>query len=120
METESLQVDVQRFPYAWITANNESYLGKTIDAKVAPEEIIEAHFFGGGDGTYKTELRYFRDENGYLRSFEVSADEKDCLLATYPVERAPHQTITVARVLDFDEDGQAYVKYTMLWDWGCG
>lgn len=99
------------FPYAYFTEYSRAYLGRNTE-KPDPAELIEARFFGGD-----AELRLYRTEKGW-EALLLSEEEGDEFIdAARRLLPAFGQTLTVRRVLDIDEDGQAYIRYTRLAGW---
>lgn len=104
-----------RLPYALVRALSAVVLGKTPLA-VETEELLEARFFSENE-----EIRLFR-RNGGLNAVLLREEPEDSVLEeTFRIENsALGRWITVRHLLDFDEDGQAYIKTTRLAGWEGG
>lgn len=64
------------------------------------------------------EIRFFLHENQW-KSLEISQEPEDEVIASvYPIQNKIYgKTITLKKFLDYDEDGQCYVKATTLSGW---
>ena len=114
-ETISLQAALeagQKLPFAWVRSLSQVALGRTPLA-VDLEELLEARFF-----SRDREIRIFPGEDG-LRAVELTGEPEDPVIEEeYPVENPQFgRSITVTRVMDWDEDGQAYIAATRLSGW---
>ena len=118
MRSESLCIQEalergRKLPYALIRSFSRVTLGPTPE-NVDLSELIEARFFHEVE-----EVRLFRDETG-LQAVCLTSDESDitidkrCELVNKSVLG---RSITVQEILDFDEDGQAYIACTRLTGW---
>ena len=101
-----------RLPYAMIRSLSQVTLGRT-PPQVAEDGLLEARFFSA-----EQEIRVFRGEDG-PQAARLSAEPADQVLEeTYRMENKQFGgSLTVARVLDWDGDGQAYVAATRLSGW---
>ena len=108
---EALTAGLQQ-PYAMIRSLSQVTLGR-MPSQVTEDELLEARFFSS-----EQEIRVFRGENG-LQAVRLSAEPADRVLEeTYEIENKQFGGfLTVARVLDWDGDGQAYVTSTRLSGW---
>lgn len=99
-------------PYALLRFLSRVTLGCT-PPQVPEDELLEARFFSS-----EQEIRVFPGEDG-MQAVRLSAEPTDRVLEeTYQIEnRQFGGSLTVARVLDWDEDGQAYVAATRLTGW---
>lgn len=104
-----------RLPYALVRSLSTVTLGKTPRA-VEIEELLEARFFSENE-----EIRLFR-KNGGLNAVLLREEPADSVLEdTFRIENgALGRSVTVRHLLDFDEDGQAYIKTTRLAGWEGG
>ena len=88
----------QKLPFAWVRSLSQVALGRTpLTADL--EELLEARFF-----SRDREIRLFPGEDG-LRAVALIENPRF------------GRSITVTRVLDWDEDGQAYIAATRLSGW---
>ena len=117
MKVERMQVQEAlaagcKLPYAMLRYLSEVRLGRAPE-RVAQEELQEAIFFGR-----EQEIRVFVGEEG-LRAVRLCAEPDDRVLEEVrPIPNVRFGgTLTVGCVLDWDEDGQAYVAATRLLDW---
>lgn len=108
---EALTAGLQ-LPYAMIRSLSQVTLGR-MPSQVTEDELLEARFFNS-----EQEIRVFCGENG-LQAVRLSAEPVDrALEETYEIENKQFGgSLTVARVLDWDGDGQAYVTATRLSGW---
>lgn len=99
-------------PYAYITRLSQVTVGRTPE-QFSDEELLQARFFGPD-----REIRIWRDEAGLQAvSLEDEAGEQ-CIDLIRPIRsRAFGRRLTLRRYLDFDEDGQAYIRDTRLIHW---
>lgn len=125
-----------RFPYAMIQTYSRLYLGVNplsvsgIDSEAwipffqdeeqMKQSLLEARFF-----SEEAEIRLFRLDN----SFQLDSGFQSVLTAETKEDHYLEETceiankdkfggsVTVRRVMDFDEDGQAYVVLTRLSGW---
>lgn len=107
---------VSSFPFAWIQELSRMTLGKNPGLPMQ-EEILEARYFDSS-----RELRLFPGEGGLQACLLITEDADHCLTEVHNIENTGlfGSSLTLGRVLDFDEDGQAYVKATRLMDWKGG
>ena len=106
-ETISLQAALeagQKLPFAWVRSLSQVALGRTPLAADL-EELLEARFF-----SRDREIRLFPGEDG-LRAVALTGEPEDHVMEEeYQIENPRFgRSITVTRVLDWDEDGQAYI-----------
>ena len=99
-------------PFALIRSLSQVTLGRT-PARVEEEELLEARFF-----SETQEIRIFQGADG-LRAVRLTGEASDRVLEqTCALENDRFGgTLTIARVLEWDEDGQAYVAATRLTGW---
>lgn len=99
-------------PYAFIRRLSEVRLGLNTAAFDA-DELLEARFFGP-----EGELRICRDGEA-LRAVTLSTEDGDETLEERYCIANPRfgRELTVRKILAFDEDGQAYVRASLLADW---
>ena len=102
----------QKLPFAWVRSLSQVALGRTLLA-VELEELLEARFF-----SRDREIRIFPGEDG-LRAVALTGEPEDHEMEEeYLIENPQFgRSITVTRVLDWDEDGQAYIAATRLSGW---
>ena len=102
----------QKLPFAWVRSLSQVALGRTPLA-VELEELLEARFF-----SRDREIRIFPGEDG-LRAVALTGEPEDHVMEEeYLIENPQFgRSITVTRVLDWDEDGQAYIAATRLSGW---
>lgn len=114
----TLLIQAADFPYAFIRCLSEVRLGLN-NAAFNADELLEARFFGP-----EGELRIYRDGEA-LRAVTLSAEDGDETLDEHyklPGYELPEHSrfgraLTVRKILAFDEDGQAYVRATLLRKW---
>lgn len=103
-------------PYALIRSLSSVTLGPAPE-KIELDELIEARFFDS-----EQEVRIFQGETGpqAARFWEEAGDA--VIKRTYQLANTAlfGQAIAVRQLLDFDEDGQAYVSWTRLAGWKGG
>lgn len=105
----------QALPFALVRSLSGVTLGPTPET-VDLEELIEARFFSAGE-----EVRIFQGEVG-LQAVCLTDGEGDIALDRPPYKLANklkfgEATIMSKWVLDFDDDGQAFVACTRLTGW---
>lgn len=102
----------QKLPFAWVRSLSQVSLGRTLLAADL-EELLEARFF-----SRDREIRLFPGEDG-LRAVALTGEPEDHVMEEeYQIENPRFgRSITVTRVLDWDEDGQAYIAATRLSGW---
>ena len=117
MKREELNVQAAmeegvHLPYAMIRSLSQVTLGIT-PAHVEETELLEARFFNSSQ-----EIRIFSAENG-LQAVRLSGEDTDHTVEeTYDIENPQFGgSVTVTRVLDWDTDGQTYVKAAGLSGW---
>ena len=117
MKCEELNVQAAireglQLPYAMIRSLSRVTLGITPD-QLDEEELLEARFFNS-----EQEIRIFSAEDG-LQAVKLSSVAADHTIEeTYAMEnRQFGGSVTVTRVLDWDADGQTYVKAARLSGW---
>lgn len=120
MKTERMDVNaaLERglvLPFALVRSLSRVALGPTPES-VDRLELLEARFFDG-----REEIRIFRDEAG-LQAVRLRSEAGDAALEQDLGLMNPMfgKTLRVRRVLEFDEDGQAYIAQTMLTGWEGG
>lgn len=99
------------FPYSFIMEYSRLYIGKN-NVKINPDELIEARFFG-----YGGELRVFKDDEGFKGFLLIETEEDDFIDKNVKLLHGFGKTLTMRRLLDYDEDGQIFVKYTRMVEW---
>lgn len=103
-------------PFVYVRTLSGVWLGPAAGAApdaFRPETLLEARFFGDG-----TELRLFRNEGGLHAVRLILEDGDDCVSETIQPDHPRFGgAVTVCTVLDYDGDGQAYRKATLLTDW---
>ena len=127
--TEALK-QASAFPWAMIQTYSRLYLGVNplTDGGSSPAEIysffqgreqieqslLEARFFSDAE-----ELRLFRLDGGLRAVLAAETDGDRWLEETCEIANKDKfgGSVTVRRVIDFDEDGQAYVAFTRLSGW---
>lgn len=99
-------------PFALIRSLSQVTLGHT-PACVEEDEMLEARFF-----SQTQEIRIFQGADG-LRAVRLIGEPSDRVLEqTCKLENKQFgSALTIARVLEWDEDGQAYVTATRLTGW---
>lgn len=120
MKTEWLNVKEalnqgKALPWALVRSLSSFTLGPAPEM-VNLDGLIEARFFSAVE-----EVRLFRDEAG-LRAVCLTSEEGDAAIEREHKLANPKfgRTITVRQVLAFDEDGQAFIAYTLLIGWEGG
>ena len=108
---EALQAGM-KLPYAMISSLSQMTLGRT-PSQIAEADLLEARFF-----SKEQEIRIFFNGDA-LQAVRLSEDATDCCLTeTYSIEnRQFGSSLTVTRILNWDEDGQAYTAAVRLSDW---
>ena len=114
-EMMSLQAAIeagQKLPFGWVRSLSQVALGR-MPLAVDLEELLEARFF-----SRDREIRIFPGEDG-LSAVALTGEPEDHVMEEeYPIENPRFgQSVTLARVLDWDEDGQAYIAATRLSGW---
>lgn len=110
---EALEIG-KAMPYAMFTHLSKVTLGKT-PTVVSLDELIEARFFGGNG-----EIHIFT-ENGEQKAVHITDDENDSRFS--PIDREYTllsnfgKKLTVRQYIDFDNEGQAYIKAVRLLGW---
>lgn len=101
-----------QLPFALIRSLSRVTLGHT-PPQIEEAELLEARFFNGAQ-----EIRVFPGEDG-LRAVRLCPEAADhAVKETCRLEnRQFGSTLTITRILDWDEDGQTYVNATCLTDW---
>lgn len=99
-------------PFALIRSLSQVTLGHT-PACVEEDELLEARFFSQAQ-----EIRIFQEADG-LRAVRLIGEPSDRVLEqTCKLENKQFgSALAIARVLEWDEDGQAYVAATRLTGW---
>lgn len=110
---EALEIG-KAMPYAMFTHLSKVTLGKT-PTVVSLDELIEARFFGGNG-----EIHIFT-ENGEPKAVHITDEENDSRFP--PIDREYTllsnfgKKLTVRQYIDFDNEGQAYIKAVRLLGW---
>ncbi|MBQ9347305.1 MAG: hypothetical protein IJT94_08215 [Oscillibacter sp.] len=122
--------ETPRFPWAMIQTYSRLYLGVNPLANrgSSPEDwisffqnkeqmeqsLLEARFFSDAE-----EIRLFRLDGGLCAVLTAETDRDRWLEETCEIAKKDKfgSSVTVRRVMDFDEDGQAYVVLTRLSGW---
>lgn len=110
---EALEIG-KSMPYAMFTHLSKVTLGKT-PTVVSLDELIEARFFGGNG-----EIHIFT-ENGEQKAVHITDEENDSRFP--PIDREYTllsnfgKKLTVRQYIDFDNEGQAYIKAVRLLGW---
>ncbi len=101
------------FPFAWVHSVSQVTLGKNPGAPDL-DELVEARYFDGN-----RELRIFPGETGFQALLLTGEQTDHTLTEIHAIQNTDRfgQSLTLCRVLDFDEDGQAFVKAVRLTDW---
>ena len=120
MKTERLNVQEalnqgKTLPWALVRRLSSFTLGPAPEM-VDLDGLIGARFFSADE-----EVRLFRNEAG-LRAVCLTSEEGDTTIEREHKLANPKfgGTITVRQVLVFDEDGQAFIAYTLLTGWEGG
>lgn len=119
MKSTALELDEARamcldYPYVLVRELSRIWLGETRKAEINWDEITQIRFF-----SERAELRLFR-RDGALQAVLLEDDsEGDCLDKTFPLAHngAFGTWLTVREYLDYDEDGQLFVKASRLKGW---
>lgn len=99
-------------PYAMVRSMSQVTLGPA-PATVDETELLEARFFD-----HEQEIRVFQGEDGLLAARLRGEDTDHAIEETYRVENPRFGgSLTVTRILDWDEDGQAYAAASRLSGW---
>ena len=103
------------FPWAMLRGFSRVTLGNT-PPQTDAEELLEACFFSP-----EAEIRLWR-EDGTLRAAFLAEEAGDRVLEERRSIENPAfgRALWVRRIIDFDEDGQAYVAGTRLCGWEGG
>ncbi len=103
----------QCLPFALLRTFSAMSLGPTPETLPDTEEILEARFFSRDE-----EIRLFRDD-GILKAVSLrETPDARVLKNEYEIgNQALGKSLTVREILDFDEDGQAYIALSRLSDW---
>lgn len=113
-ELEQARKESAAFPFVLVRELSRVWLGETEKAEIAWSEATELRFF-----SEHSELRFFGTA-GRLRAVLLEDVAEDtCHDRTFPLAHngAFGQELTVREYLDYDEDGQLYVKATRLKGW---
>lgn len=99
-------------PFSLIRSLSSVTLGRTL-SQVGTDELLEARFF-----SEQEEIRIFR-QDGALKAVRLTEEPDDHLLReTYVLENPQFGAeITVAHLLEADEDGQMHITATRLTGW---
>lgn len=99
-------------PFAYITRLSDVTVGITPGA-FSMEDLLEARFFGP-----EQEVRIYITGDGFS-AIQLANDELDEFLDISRPIRDPRfgKILTLRQYLDYDEDGQAYIRATRLLDW---
>lgn len=98
------------------------FVGKCVDyvkehgaiADIAKDEIVELSFFDK-----KMEVRATNEKAVLL--CDEGTDEKDKIIKLFPVKNSKDMMLEMTYFLDYDEDGQIYIKASKKSDWReCG
>ena len=109
--TEALQ-QAPSLPLAWIHALSQIYIGKNSEQPDL-NTLLEARFFDRD-----REIRIFPGAEG-LAAVSLTLEPTDHVLEeVHPIRnQAFGHSLTILKVLEFDEDGQAGVVAVKLADW---
>jgi len=104
----------RQMPFAAINTYSGYTVGKTADTELPEtEEIIEARFFDAD-----SEIRIFTSDSG-LQAVEVTDSPDDRTIeAVYSLRDSAK--VAVRRYIGFDDDGQAYISYSRMFDYMAG
>lgn len=102
------------FPFVLVRELSRVWLGETEKAEIAWGEATELRFFND-----TAELRFFGTAGRLQAVLLEDVAEDTCHDRTFPLAHngAFGQKLTVREYLDYDEDGQLYVKATRLKGW---
>lgn len=100
-------------PYVWIHELSRVYIGKNMDVDLQLEEVEEVRFFNG-----KTEVKIIRMEEE-LQAWRITEEADDHVIShSYAIcNQEFGGKLSVAWMLDADEDGQTYIKGERLNGW---
>lgn len=121
MITEILEINSalklgEKLDFIFIRNLSELYLGETqkYNKFINLEECIEVKFF---DQTQ--EIRIFNDESNQLKAVLISLEENDqTIQKNFSLQnKTLGSEIAVTNILDFDEDGQVFIKTRILSSW---
>ncbi len=111
MLMEEIKEQIIEYPYALIYLYSDLILQETGKLDDIPwNECIEGRFFGTGN-----ELRIWREGNGFKTVVYKGCGEH--LDETYNLNKRYEdlgKAVIVRKFLDYDKDGQVYVKGTVL------
>ena len=109
---EEAKEKAQSYPYALIYEMSDLAFGRTEELPpIHWDECLEARFFSK-DG----ELHFFENEDG-MKAVLVTDDGDDVLDRTYRIHQRFQlvgEGVKVREYLDYDKDGQVYVRLTRL------
>ena len=115
MAKKSISIDealkrATALPFAMIRSLSDVYLG---EQKIPSDlsDVIEARFFGPDE-----EIRLFRDGET-LKAASVTEEGMDSIDKNFDVENSGKfgvKKISAKYILDYDEDGQAFISTTRL------
>ncbi len=114
LELEQARKDSAAFPYVLVRELSRVWLGERQRAELNWDEATELRFFND-----TSELRFFGGA-GRLQAVLLADEAEDkCHDRSFPLAHngAFGRELTVREYLDFDEDGQLYVKATRLKGW---
>lgn len=100
-------------PYVWIHELSRVYIGKSTGVDLQLEEVEEVRFFDE-----KSEVKIVRMEMG-LQAWRMTAEPDDHVIRhSYAICNEEFGgKLSVAWMLDADEDGQTYIKGERLNGW---
>lgn len=117
-EAEAL-ARARTLPFAWVMQYSAVYLGPAEAfwaGDDSRQEWLEARFFGPAG-----ELRFTRETDDTLAAWWLQEEPgEDLLDETRPLRPGFGTTLTVRRLLCYDDDGQVQVAATRLLDWKGG
>ena len=105
LELEQARKDSAAFPYVLVRELSRVWLGERQRAELNWDEATELRFFGGAGRLQAVLLADEAEDKCHDRSFPLAHNG------------AFGRELTVREYLDFDEDGQLYVKATRLKGW---
>lgn len=108
----------EKLPYIYIRNLSDLYVGKTsnyiLDGnKIDENEVIELSFFGNNN-----EIKIMKSNNSLSAVEIIKEDSDDIISKTFKINNKVNGTeITVDYHIDYDQDGQAFIKTKRLADW---
>lgn len=112
ISVEQAMEEGKELPFLFLRKLSSLYIGKSLVA-IDSSEIVEAKYFDNSK-----EIRIVKRDNG-LSAVKLVAEENDKIVCkTYTIQNAIYgKEIDVACHLEYDEDGQGFIKTRRFIDW---